>query len=102
MKQFLTLFLIYIIISVFNWNCNTDSTSKNYNEFAIYSTSETFDSLNNSYKLVPIVDHYISIQNEDDLLKTLNILLFLIVLVITLPGMIFFKDLRVEKKLVLF
>lgn len=75
MKQFPTIILFYIIIPVFIWGCNNSSTSRVDNEFALYSTQEIFDSINNSYKLVPAVDHYITIQDDDDLLKTVNILL---------------------------
>ena len=74
MKQFLTLILFYFIISVIIWGCNTNSSPRVDNEFALYSTNEIFDSINNSYKLVPVIDHYIKIQNDDDLLKTVNVL----------------------------
>jgi len=67
--------LLYFIISVFIWGCYTNSPSRVDNEFALYSATEIFDSLNNSYKLVPVVDHYIKIQDDDDLLKTVNVLL---------------------------
>jgi len=45
------------------------------NEFALYSTKEIFDSINNSFKIVPVVDHYITIQDDNDLLKIVNVLL---------------------------
>ena len=75
MKQFLTLIIFYFIISVFIGGCISNSSSRIDNEFALFSTKEIFDSINNSYKLVPVVDHYITIQNDTDLLKTVNILL---------------------------
>lgn len=75
MKQFLTSILLYFIITVFICGCNTNSLSKVDNEFALYSTREIFDSVNISYKFVPVVDHYIKIKNDHDLLKTVNILL---------------------------
>jgi len=37
---------------------NINSSSMVDNEFALYSTKEIFDSINNSYKTVPVVDHY--------------------------------------------
>ena len=44
-------------------------------EFALFSITEIFDSVNMSYKIVPVVDHYIRIKNDPDLLKTVNVLL---------------------------
>ena len=75
MKQFLTLIPLFFIISVLIWACNNNSSSRFDNEFALYSTKEIFDSINNSYKLVPVIDHYVTIQQDNDLLKIVNVLL---------------------------
>ena len=75
MKKILTSILLVFLISVLYWDCNNNSSSKLENEFALYSIEEIFDSVDMSYKIVPVVDHYIRIKDDDDLLKTVNVLL---------------------------
>jgi len=67
--------MFYFIISVFIGGCISNSSSRIDNEFALFSTREIFDSINNSYKLVPVIDHYVTIQQDNDLLKIVNVLL---------------------------
>jgi len=75
MKNLITFSLLSFIFSILIWNCSNSKTFKLDNEFALYATSEIKDSVNNSFKLVPIVDHYITIPNNYDLLKTIKVLI---------------------------
>lgn len=75
MKHLITSTSLLFIFPVLTWNCNNSRSSRLDNEFALYSTGEVKDSVNDFYKIVPIVDHYITIPNDYDLLKTINVLL---------------------------
>ena len=66
---------IYIALIISLLSCNSNNTVRNFNEFALYSTREVFDSAAGYNKLIPIVDRYISIPTNKGLIYTATILL---------------------------
>ena len=75
MKKILINISIYITLVISLLSCNSKSTTKDSNEFALYSTKEVFDSAAGYNKMIPIVDRYISIPANQSLINTATILL---------------------------
>jgi len=75
MKKILINISIYITLVISLLSCNSKNTTKDFNEFALYSTKEVFDSAAGYNKMIPIVDRYISIPANQSLINTATILL---------------------------
>jgi hypothetical protein len=57
------------------FSCNSNYTAVDYDEFALFSTKEVFDSVNGSDKMIPVIDRYISVPADQDLLMKVSTLL---------------------------
>jgi len=66
---------LYLMLVISLLSCNSNNTAGDFNEFALYSTKEVFDSAAGYNKMVPIVDRYISIPADQSLINTVTILL---------------------------
>jgi len=75
MNKILTNISIYLTLVISLLSCNSNSTTRGFNEFALYSTKEVFDSVVGYNKMIPIIDRYISIPADQNLIKTATILL---------------------------
>ena len=75
MNKILTKTSIYIALAIVILSCNSKKPIGDFDEFALYSTKEVFDSVDGFDKMTPIVDHYISVPTNQDLFKKISILL---------------------------
>jgi len=75
MSKILTKISIYIALVISLLSCNSNKTSRDFNEFALYSTKESYDSVVGFNKLTPIIDRFISIPANQNLLNKISILL---------------------------
>jgi hypothetical protein len=75
MNKILTETSIYITLSIFIFSCNSNNPTSSFDDFALYSTKEVFDSVTRSNKMTPIVDRYISIPTNQNLIMRVGILL---------------------------
>ena len=75
MNKILTNISIYLTLVISVLSCNSNKTAGDFNEFALYSTKEVFDSAAGYNKMIPVVDRYISIPTNQSLIKTATILL---------------------------
>lgn len=55
--------------------CKSNTASKEYDELALFTTIEVFDSTNLSYKLIPSVERLLSIPKNESIEKKINTLL---------------------------
>ena len=75
MNKILTNISIYLTLVISLLSCNSNNTARDFNEFALYSTKEVFDSAAGYNKMIPVVDRYISIPTDQSLINTATILL---------------------------
>jgi len=75
MNKILPNISIYLTLVISLLSCNSNNTTRDFNEFALYSTKEVFDSVVGYNKMIPIIDRYISIPTNQNLIKTATILL---------------------------
>jgi len=75
MNKILTKISIYITLVISLLSCNSNKTTRDFNEFALYSTKESYDSVVGFNKMTPIIDRYISISTNQNLLIKISILL---------------------------
>jgi hypothetical protein len=75
MNKILTKISIYITLVISLLSCNSNNTTREFNEFALYSTKEGFDSIVGFNKMAPIIDRYISIPTNQNLFRRISILL---------------------------
>jgi hypothetical protein len=66
---------IYFTLAIVIFSCNLKNPATEFDEFALYSTKEVFDSVDGFDKMTPIVDHYISVPTNQDLSMKISILL---------------------------
>ena len=75
MSKILTKISIYITLVISLLSCNSNNTTGDIKEFALYSTKESFDSVAGFNKMNPIIDRYVSIPVGQNLLNKITILL---------------------------
>jgi hypothetical protein len=75
MNKIFTKIFFYITLSISVLSCNLNTTTKDLDKLALYSTKEVFDSVAGYSKMISIVDRYISIPTKLNLLKKVSILL---------------------------
>ena len=75
MNKIVTNISLYLTLVISLLSCNSKNTAGDFNEFALYSTREVFDSAAGYIKMIPIVDRYISIPANQSLINTATILL---------------------------
>ena len=75
MKDILANISVYLTLVISLLSCNANNTAGDFNEFALYSTKEVFDSAAGYNKMIPVVDRYISIPANQSLINTAAILL---------------------------
>jgi len=75
MNKFFAKTSIYGTLAIFILSCNLKNPVTEFDEFALYSTKEVFDSVDGFDKMTPIVDHFISVPANQDLIKKISILL---------------------------
>jgi len=75
MKDILANISVYLTLVISLLSCNANNTAGDFNEFALYSTKEVYDSVDGFDKMTPIVDHYISVPTNQDLFHKISILL---------------------------
>jgi len=75
MNKIVTSSSLYLTLIISLLSCKSNNTAGDFNEFALYSTREVFDSAAGYNKMVPIVDRYISIPADQSLINTVTILL---------------------------
>ena len=75
MKEILPNISVYLTLVIALLSCNTNNTAGDFNEFALYSTKEVFDSAAGYNKMIPVVDRYISIPANQSLINTATTLL---------------------------
>jgi hypothetical protein len=75
MKDILANISVYLTLVISLLSCNANNTAGDFNEFALYSTKEVFDSAAGYNKMIPVIDRYISIPANQSLINTATILL---------------------------
>jgi len=75
MSKIFTKTTIYFTLAIVIFSCNLKNPATEFDEFALYSTKEVFDSVDGFDKMTPIVDHYISVPTNQALSMKISILL---------------------------
>jgi len=75
MNKILTNFSFCLTFVISLLSCTSKNPAGDFNEFALYSTKEVFDSAAGYIKMIPVVDRYISIPTNLSLINTASILL---------------------------